>query len=178
MSWSVSFDSPESLNYAVYLGCSVGVIKNDDSWPDSINEESIVELREEWNTWWNDLVSERKKQIKDGLYAFNPHDLMSPNSKLNRFSRDMYPSYIKWWQMPAGGRNALIFFENLASERVQKYIESFEGKTGRPIHSLNLNIDFVYTGLQNNIDEENYVVTSSFQTIIANESWWIKKVFG
>lgn len=190
--WVLHLDSPESLNFAMYIGCSYGLLNNEKGennlWPEKVKtlETDIFNvLQREWKVWWCKLIEERYCEIqniqnrifKKGMFN-PPYSFSGDISILDKFCCEIYPSFFKWWEMPAGGKMGLHSFESMYSNMISKHIKKYEGQIGRNVNPFRLYIDLVYTGLNGPIEEyTDFIIITPLQLTKLDELWWFEKLY-
>ncbi len=187
-SWSVCVSSDDILNFIVYIGCSYGLIDEkkyagkEILWPPKfLNTEADSE---QWEKWFEEIVRIKAEKIKGGRPNTAYEEYMPPEFSsvgcpvLKECCRNSWPKFYEWWSMMAGGRNATNFVEQLGSGKIGEYVNEVERKLGREVKPFSLNIDLVYTGINEVMDINDQFVIAPLNPIITlDKAWWIKKLY-
>ncbi|WP_158012797.1 hypothetical protein [Paraclostridium sordellii] len=196
-SWSIIVVTDELLNFIIFMGCMYDLIgienfdKENEQWPTDVREISpnhnIDNLRIQWKNWFSDILKMKSKKVKFGEVELNNilvelmYDIDSfkelDYKELREYCIESYPIFMKWWNMPAGGKNALEFHELIESTKVHECIMSIENKIKRKSKPFKLHVDVVYTGVPTVLDfSDNYIVITPNGHVAFNKNWWMRKL--
>jgi hypothetical protein len=192
-SWNICISSDESLNFAIYTGCSFGFISKESYvgqvplWPykclhvESGDEVKFTILADQWSKWWQQLVRRRAMNILQGISnptseLFDPPEFSRLDiAGLEKYCNKVWPYFHQWWNMPAGGKAAMAHWQSFGN--INGFITKFEESRGRKIKPFKLYIDLVYTGIPEKIElSMDYVIMPLRPKPLMDEEWWMRKL--
>lgn len=150
-SWSIITFNEELLNFVVFTGCMYNLIDDEVfdeenvRWPvntfvANYKELDHSKLKIQWNNWFNDIVSNQAVNIgQDAMFNFIEEIYGINNFKelkyveLRECCKNAYPHFIEWWNMQAGGKNALSLYEHIGGARFSEYMHELENKLNHSI---------------------------------------------
>ncbi|CEO05568.1 Uncharacterised protein [[Clostridium] sordellii] len=194
-SWAIRTSTDELLNFIIFTGCMYNLIdeKNFDEsnipWPTNISNLDfedlyIDKLKSQWKLWFNNVIEERCNNTSFDKMSivvkeiYNVIDFLELEYiELRECCKKSYPNFIAWWDMQAGGKAAISFYEIIGGGNFGDYIEQLECKLNKKAKPFNLYIDIVYTGVPNVLDvNDNYIVVTPNGYLNSNKDWWMKKL--
>lgn len=194
-SWAIRTSTDELLNFIIFTGCMYNLIdeKNFDEsnipWPTNISNLDfedlyIDKLKSQWKLWFNNVIEERCNNTSFDKMSivvkeiYNVIDFLELEYiELRECCKKSYPNFIAWWDMQAGGKAAISFYEIIGGGNFGDYIEQLECKLNKKANPFNLYIDIVYTGVPNVLDvNDNYIVVTPNGYLNSNKDWWMKKL--
>ena len=139
---------------------------------------------EQWEEWFKYIADLKAEEIKvGGKYGIVDEEFMPPElsnvkcSILKECCRSSWREFYEWWNMKAGGRNAINFLEQLGGDKIRGYINEVESKLGREVKPFSLNIELIYTGINEAIDiNDEFVINPLSPIITLDKEWWMKKL--
>lgn len=187
-SWTVTITSDMALNFALYVGCSYGFILEDTYfgqvplWPyKQLGHYSDISRLRQWENWWTELIQKRDYNLSHDIInpineLFNPPEFLDLKIEgLVGCCKEAWPLFSSWWDMPAGGRFAMAYWESFTN--VSQYIYKFEQVKGRRVKDFKLHIDLVYTGISERMElRPEYVIMTLNPRHLKDETWWMKKL--
>lgn len=185
-SWQVITDSPESLNFAIYVGYACGlhsqeVMKHQELvWPELTHpitdRNKRLRIKRAWKKWWLQLLNERQESTRPNLIP--PYTTGIHSSDLVDICNKIWPEFRKWWRMPAGGQAAMIFSPKWDRKNtLQTFIRQSEMVHHKCVRPFQLKIDFVYGGLLTSQDvTTHYVVMPLLASYRFDPTWWEQKL--
>lgn len=194
-SWAIRTYTDDLLNFIIFTGCMYNLIDDenfDESnilWPTNLlNSDfenlNINKLKSQWKLWFNKAIEERCSNINfnkmctfvDEIY--NTSDFLELEyTELRECCKKSYPHFNEWWNMQAGGKIAISFYEIIGGSKFGDYIEELEYKLNKKAKPFNLYIDIVYTGVPNVLDvNDEYIVVTPNGYINLSKDWWMKKL--
>lgn len=194
ISWSIIESSDLPLNFALFTGCSYGLIEDTDIkgerrlWPPKCmsnqSDKSLLLLKKQWKEWFHGLIYDRGEKVilrQDFDFTnnmFNPPDFVEfPYKELSECCKNAWQPFNEWWFMAGGGKNALSYLERVDDQRIYHYISEFETKVNRTVKPFHLYIDLVYTGTEDIIEVNNeYIVMVPHRAVYTDKEWWINKL--
>lgn len=97
--------------------------------------------------------------------------------ELRECCKKAYPYFIEWWDMQAGGKSAISFYEIMVENRFCDYIDELKCELNRKVKEFNLYIDIVYTGVPDVLDvNDEYIVITPNGYINLTKDWWMRKL--
>lgn len=190
-SWAIRIDSPEVLNFAIYIGCVYGILQKDDfrdqsiMWPGArlSSRHPKERLASEWSQWWSYLIEFRTSELLDESVKFkkvlfNPVYHTKPElTAINECCEHSLVSFQEWWHRPAGCHEQHIHLQRVVGERIVHYLRSYERKTNRKCSPFDLYIDLVFSGLPHSITTHfRYIITVPDGHFLDCEEWWTKRI--
>ncbi|MEC0129147.1 hypothetical protein [Paenibacillus pabuli] len=182
-SWTICISGEYDLNFLMFVASACGLLTDEFEegvWPNSqfLNvEQSNEKFKEQWKELWNQSISkkgERKRGNHQNLIIDPPHFSMIREEDLKAVLIKMWPSFIKWWNMPAGGQIAMHYWE--AKPDLLAFVQEFESQVGRKIKPFRLDVDLVYTGLNEPIEvNEQFIIMPIKSEYLMKRDWWIKR---
>jgi hypothetical protein len=181
--WTIRIGGDYILNFLIYVGSSLRILQGPQGqhiWPYPLHgegEKDNQKLREPWDIWWNQAVKQKMAHERGerGTFMSDPpyfHDI--PDTRLREFCIRVWPVYIHWWNMPAGGQHAMNYWENFP--KVQEYVEEFERKARRAIKPFSLHIELIYAGFEEPIEPASDFVIMPLQSkFLMEKDWWLKR---
>ncbi|PZT53234.1 hypothetical protein [Paenibacillus silvae] len=165
----------------------------------SLSDQLHHELETQWQDFWNgsiQLKAEAKIQQKAALESQAPdlavshpmcaqlnHNHVSPfvldqpyfeaiqHRGLREALAAQWPSFIQWWNMPAGGQAAMQYWEHIPD--LIRYVREFEIEAGRPIQSFHLDVELIYNGPCKPIEvTDEYVIMPIRTDYLMKPDWW------
>jgi hypothetical protein len=194
-SWVIRTSTDELLNFIIFTGCMYNLIddKNFDEsntpWPTNVSNLNFEglnynKLKSQWKLWFNEILGEKCNNINpermcilvDEIYNVSDFSELE-YMELRACCKKAYPYFIEWWDMQAGGKSAISFYEIIGSSKFSEYIEELECELDRKVKPFNLYIDIVYTGVPNVLDlDDKYIIVTPNGYLNLNKEWWIKKL--
>ena len=119
-------------------------------WPTKLSNSDfenlhINKLKSQWKLWFNDVIEERCNNINlDRMCEFvneiyNINDFLELEyTELRECCKKSYPHFIDWWDMQAGGKSAISFYEIMGGSKFCDYIEELEYKLNKKAKPFNL----------------------------------------
>lgn len=194
-SWSIKTSTDELLNFIMFTGCMYNLIDNknfDESntpWPTNLlnldfENLNYGNLKSQWKLWFNDTLEEKCNNVNsDKIYMpieeiYNVSNFSELKyTDLRELCKKSYPYFIEWWNMQAGGKSALSFYEIICSNKFSEYIDELENELNIKVKPFNLYIDIVYTGIPNVLNiSDNYIVVTPNGYLNLNKEWLVKKL--
>ena len=194
-SWAIRTYTDELLNFIIFTGCMYNLIDDENfdesntPWPTKLSNSDfenlhINKLKSQWKLWFNDVIEERCNNINlDKMCVFvneiyNINDFLELEyTELRECCKKSYPHFIDWWDMQAGGKSAISFYEIMGGSKFCDYIEELECKLNKKAKPFNLYIDIVYTGVPNVLDiNDKYIVVTPNGYLNLTKDWWMKKL--
>ncbi|CEN24264.1 hypothetical protein [Paraclostridium sordellii] len=194
-SWAIRTSTNELLNFIIFTGCMYNLIdeKNFDEsnipWPTNISNLDfenlhIDKLKSQWKLWFNNVIEERCNNTSFDKMSvvveeiYNISDFLELEYiELRECCKKSYPHFIAWWDIQAGGKAAISFYEIIGTGNFGDYIEQLERKLNKKAKPFNLYIDIVYTGVPNVLDvNDKYIVVTPNGYLNSNKDWWMKKL--
>ncbi|HBU81617.1 MAG TPA: hypothetical protein DEF35_08250 [Paenibacillus sp.] len=182
-SWTICISGEYDLNFLMFVASACGLLTDEFEegvWPESqpLNvEQSNEKFKEQWKELWNQSISkkgERKRGNHQNLIIDPPDFSMIKEENLKAVLINMWPSFIKWWNMPAGGQMAMHYWE--ANPDLLTFVQEFESQVGREIKPFRLDVDLVYTGLREPIEvNEQFIIMPIKSEYLLKKDWWIKR---
>ena len=193
--WSIRTSTDELLNFIIFTGCMYNLIDdenfNESNTPWPTNLSSLVfddlhmdKLKLQWKLWFSGVLEERCNNINpnkmcifiDERYNVN-NFLELEYTELREWCIKSYPYFIEWWDMQAGGKSAISFYEIIGGSKFCDYINELECDLNRKVKGFNLYIDIVYTGIPDILDiNDKYIVVTPNVYINLTKDWWMKKL--
>lgn len=185
-SWTVIEDSPESLNFAVYVGYAYGILPNEIlhnqevAWPhrtkDVFDQEKQLAFQTAWKDWWQSLVEDRKDHSTPALLP--PYTSAIHLPEFRQLCEETWADFHHWWVMPAGGHAAMVFSPKWQkTHSLIEFIQEIETTKQKRVHPFRLQIDLVYGGiLAKEEHTADYVVMLLSETRMFNREWWSNKI--
>ncbi|WP_440395776.1 hypothetical protein [Paenibacillus sp. SAF-054] len=176
--WCVCLSGEIDLNFMIYTATAYGLFAEKDSkWPpEKLFEQPafyLEKLHAQWTSWWNLMLKERAQgaKIRTAANAVSPPFDKLDSPELREALTQAWPSFIRWWYMPAGGQNAMYYWEGVPN--IDSYIYELKKELGREYLSFRLNMDLVYGGIPEPIEVgEDYMVVPVHTNYIMNKDWW------
>lgn len=194
-SWSIKTSTDELLNFIMFTGCMSNLIddKNFDEsntpWPTNLSNLDFEDLnygnlKSQWKLWFNDTLEEKCNNVNtDKIYMpieeiYNVSNFSELKyTELREIYKKSYPYFIEWWNMQAGGKSAISFYEIICSNKFSEYIDELENELNIKVKPFKLYIDIVYTGVPNVLDvSDNYIVVTPNGYLNLNKEWLVKKL--
>lgn len=194
-SWTIKTCGDELLNFIIFTGCMYKLIDDenfDESntiWPTNLlnldfENLNTNKLKSQWKLWFNSVIEKRCSNINfnemstlvDEIY--NTSDFLELEYiELRECCKKSYPYFIEWWEMQAGGKSAISFYEIMGENKFCYYIEELESKLNKKAKPFDLYIDIVYTGVPDVLDvSDNYIVVTPNGYITLTNEWWLEKL--
>lgn len=184
--WQICVAGEEPLNFLIYAACSYGLLGREEEiqhlWPDPVvrlEREELEAIRAQWQQLWDTFVRARSKPVGSPEYRHSFADFDPPAFErwappgLRDCLEQAWPEFSRWWNMPAGGRQAMRSWEE-APDFI-RYVERFEREAGRWIKPIRLEVDLVYAGLSEPLlVSDRYWIMTPDRKHYANEEWWLK----
>ncbi|AIQ40989.1 hypothetical protein MKZ24_24590 [Paenibacillus sp. FSL R7-0297] len=178
--WHISIGGDYGLNFASYVGCSVGALRGPGGqhvWPASGFDPGLPDsdsLKLAYEQWWLELVRYKTDCILAGKHPLlhqPPGFETVADLALRQTCAGLWPAFIEWWEMEVGGQTAMRFWE--AAPDIYNYINEFEVQTGRSISTFTLRIDLVY-GIKEPVKPvHGYLLLPPGYKYLVNKQWWI-----
>lgn len=168
------------------------------AWPNrqvSLPDQLHQELETQWHDFWNGSIQQKaeakiqqraalKSRSKDQIeVAHLNHNHVSPfvldqpyfeaiqQQELREALIEQWPSFIQWWNMPAGGQAAMHYWEHIPD--LIRYVREFEIEAGRPIQSFHLDVELIYNGPYKPIEvTDEYVIMPIRTAYLMKPDWW------
>ncbi|MEC0368604.1 hypothetical protein [Paenibacillus chibensis] len=178
-SWRVCLSGDTDLNFLIYTATAYGLFDEKDSvWPPArlfeVSAAVVDELKVQWASRWNQTMEYRAHGSQGGSVFVPPFEKVE-QPELREALIQAFPSFIRWWQMPAGGQNAMYAWED--KPNISSYVRELETELGRDHLSFCLNVDLVYGGIREPIEiGEEYMVMPIRGEYMLNKEWWKKKL--
>jgi len=175
--WQVRITSDMELNFLIYVACYYGLlIEGNELWPDpavQLEDDQRKELNTSWRQFWDESLLTKAKHPHS--YMLSPPHFNTIDCSLLRDSFDSaWPSFIRWWLMPAGGQLALNYWES--QPFVTAYVQEFEREAGRPIRPFKLVVDLVYAGISEPVEvSDDYVIMPVSSKYLMKKDWWLRR---
>ncbi len=194
-SWSIFTSKDDLLNFVIFTGCMYNLIEDknfdeeNERWPTNIiisnfDDLHFEELKLQWNEWFTNIIDEKISNTNlNGMCS-----LIEENYDVNSFSelkcvelreccKSAYPHFVDWWNMQAGGKNALSFYEFMSNNKISEYVSELEGKLNKKSKPFKLYLDMVYTGVPNVLDvNDNYIIVTPNGYFDLSKDWWLNKL--
>ncbi|MCC3866197.1 hypothetical protein K0040_18240 [Terrisporobacter petrolearius] len=193
-SWAIRTSTDELLNFIIFTGCMYNLIddKNfDDSntpWPTNLLNTDCKKLQSDklklqWKLWFNNTIEEKCNNINPNKMCVLVNEKYNVNNfsqlqyiELRECCKKTYPLFIEWWEMQAGGKSAISFYEIIVGNKFCDYIEELECKLNKKSKPFNFYIDMVYTGVPDVLDiNDEYVIVTPNGYISLDREWWLEK---
>lgn len=193
-SWAIRTSTDELLNFIIFTGCMYNLIddKNfDDSntpWPTNLLNTDCKKLQSDklklqWKLWFNNAIEEKCNNINPNKMSVLVNEKYNVNDfsqlqyiELRECCKKAYPLFIEWWEMQAGGKSAISFYEIIVGNKFCDYIEELECQLNKKSKPFNLYIDMVYTGVPDVLDiNDEYVIVTPNGYLSLDREWWIEK---
>lgn len=194
-SWAIRTSTDDLLNFIIFTGCMYNLIDDENfdesntPWPTKLSNLDfdnlyISKLKLQWKQWFNNTIEEKYNDINpdkmcvaiDEKYNIS-NFLELEYTELRECCKKSYPHFIEWWEMQAGGKSAISFYEIIVGNKFCDYIEELERKLNRKAKPFNLYIDIVYTGVPNVLDiSDKYIVVTPNGYLNLTKDWWMKKL--
>jgi len=193
-SWAIRTSTDELLNFIIFTGCMYNLIddKNfDDSntpWPTNLLNTDCKKLQSDklklqWKLWFNNTIEEKCNNINPNKMCVLVNEKYNVNDfsqlqyiELRECCKKTYPLFIEWWEMQAGGKSAISFYEIIVGNKFCDYIEELECKLNKKSKPFNFYIDMVYTGVPDVLDiNDEYVIVTPNGYISLDREWWLEK---
>lgn len=181
--WTICFSGDYDLNFLMFVASAHGLLTDEfgeDTWPGSqfsSGGRSNEKFKGQWNELWKQCIYKKgliKSGIQRSLILDPPEFSMITDKNVRAVLIHMWPSFIKWWNMPAGGQAAMNYWEG--APNLLSYVQEFESQIGRKIKPFKLDIDLVYTGLREPIEvNEQYMIMPVKIDYLLNRDWWMKR---
>lgn len=178
--WHISISGDYGLNFAAYVGCSLGALRGPEGqhlWPLSsavhplpVSDPLILSYKQ----WWEGLVQYKAECIQAGKHAFlhqPPGFADIADAALREYCAGQWPAFIEWWNMEAGGQIAMQYWEGAPD--IYNYINEFELQTGRGVGAFTLQIDLVYGIAEPVKPLKGYLVVPPGYKHLVNRQWWL-----
>lgn len=194
-SWSIRTATDDLLNFIIFTGCMYNLIDDEHfdeqniPWPNNLlnldfENSHINTLKAQWKSWFHNVIEERSSNIDSDKMSVVISEVYNINNfleleyiELRKCCKKAYPHFIDWWNMQAGGKNAISFYEFVYENKFWEYIEELEVKLNKKAKAFNLYIDIVYTGVPNVLDiDDKYIVVTPNGYINLTKDWWMKKL--
>ena len=194
-SWSIKTSTDELLNFIMFTGCMYNLIdnknfdKSNTPWPTNLlnldfENLNYGNLKSQWKLWFNDTLEEKCNNVNsDKIYMpieeiYNVSNFSELKyTELREICKKSYPYFIEWWNMQAGGKSAISFYEIICSNKFSEYIDELENELNIKVKPFNLYIDIVYTGIPNVLNiSDNYIVVTPNGYLNLNKEWLVKKL--
>ena len=194
-SWSIKTSTDELLNFIIFTGCMYNLIDNknfDESntpWPTNLlnldfEDLNYDNLKSQWKLWFNDTLEEKCNNINTDKICMPIEEIYNVSNfselkytELRDLCKKSYPYFIEWWNMQAGGKSAISFYEIICCNKFSEYIDELENELNIKVKPFNLYIDIVYTGVANILDvSDNYIVVTPNGYLNLNKDWLVKKL--
>ncbi|MFS0870371.1 hypothetical protein [Paenibacillus xylanilyticus] len=171
------------MNFLMFVASAHGLLTEEfeeGTWPtsQSLNgERSNEKFKEQWKELWEQCIYKkglRKRGDMKSLLMDPPEFSMIREKDVRTVLINMWPSFIKWWNMPAGGQIAMHYWEGAPD--LLAFVQEFESHVGRKIKPFKLDIDLVYTGLREPIEvNEQFMIMPIKTEYLLKRDWWIKR---
>lgn len=111
--WHISIGGDYGLNFASYVGCSVGALRGPGGqhvWPASGSDPGLPDsdsLKLAYEQWWLELVRYKTDCILAGRHPLlhqPPGFETVADPALRQTCAGLWPAFIEWWEMEVGGR--------------------------------------------------------------------------
>lgn len=194
-SWSITTSKDELLNFIIFTGCMYNLIDNENfnesntPWPTNLSnlvfdDLHIEKLKLQWKLWFNGVIKERCNNINHNRMNILVSEIYNVNNfleleyiELRECCKKAYPYFIEWWDMQAGGKSAISFYEIMVENRFCDYIDELKCELNRKVKEFNLYIDIVYTGVPDVLDvNDEYIVITPNGYINLTKDWWMRKL--
>lgn len=87
---------------------------------------------------------------------------------------EQWPSFIQWWNMPAGGQAAMHYWEGKPD--FIRYVREFEMETDRRIQPFHMNVDLIYNGPHEPIEvADDYLIMPIRTEYLMKKDWWAER---
>lgn len=182
-SWSICMSGEYDLNFLMYVASVHGLLTEEfeeSTWPSSQFSSvgrSNQKLQEQWKKLWNQSIYKKGllKRSNQRYLVLDPPDFsMIREEDVKDMLINMWPSFINWWSMPAGGQTAMNYWE--AKPDLIAFVQEFENQAGREIKPFNLHVDLLYTGLKEPIEVNNQFIIMPMKTeYLLKKDWWINR---
>ncbi|MCR8747121.1 hypothetical protein [Romboutsia lituseburensis] len=194
-SWTIKTCGDELLNFIIFTGCMYKLIddKNFDEsntiWPTNLlnldfENLNTNKLKLQWKLWFNSVIEKRCSDIDFNEMCTLVNEIYSTIDfleleyiELRECCKKSYPYFIEWWEMQAGGKSAISFYEIMGENKFWYYIEELESKLNKKAKPFDLYIDIVYTGVPDVLDvNDNYIVVTPNGYLTLSDEWWMNKL--
>ncbi|MFC4777922.1 hypothetical protein ACFO9Q_14070 [Paenibacillus sp. GCM10023252] len=185
-SWNVWTSGDEVLNFCIYVGCAYGVFESHDRnryscWPNQSllrAEDDLMTIKQNWHQWWTKVVAMKADRVVRKQYPASPA-LVAPYFTaecpiLRACCERAWEPFQQWWYMPAGGQSAIYYWES--APHIPSYISEFEREMGRKSKPFQLQIDLVYTGLNNPIEPAPNYIIFPVGPLLIDKEWWMERL--
>ena len=171
------------MNFLMYVASAHGLLADEfgeGTWPTSQSSnggQSNEKFKAQWKELWNQSIY-KKGLLKSGrqknLILDPPDFSMIRENDVRNVLINMWPSFIQWWNMPAGGQIAMHYWEGAPD--LLSFVQEFESQVGRKIKPFKLDIDLIYTGLREPIEvNEQFMILPIKTEYLLKKDWWIKR---
>ena len=194
-SWAIRTSTDDLLNFIIFTGCMYNLIDDENfdesntPWPTKLSNPDfdnlhISKLKSQWKQWFNNTIEEKYNDINSDKMCvaigekYNISNFLELEyTELRECCKKSYPHFIEWWEMQAGGKSAISFYEIIVGNKFCDYIKELERKLNRKAKPFNLYIDIVYTGVPNVLDiSDEYIVVTPNGYLNLTKDWWMKKL--
>ena len=194
-SWSIRTSKDELLNFIIFTGCMYNLIDNENfnesntPWPTNLSnlvfdDLHIEKLKSQWKLWFNGVIEKRCNNINHNRMSILVSEIYNVNNfleleyiELRECCKKAYPYFIDWWDMQAGGKSAISYYEIMVENRFCDYIDELRLELNRKIKGFNLYIDIVYTGVPDVLDvNDEYIVITPNGYMYLTKDWWMRKL--
>ncbi len=191
-SWSIRTSKDELLNFIIFTGCMYNLIDNENfnesntPWPTNLSnlvfdDLHIEKLKSQWKLWFNGVIEKRCNNINHNRMSILVSEIYNVDNfleleyiELRECCKKAYPYFIDWWDMQAGGKSAISYYEIMVENRFCDYIDELRRELNRKVKGFNLYIDIVYTGVLDVNDE--YIVITPNGYMYLTKDWWMRKL--
>lgn len=178
--WHISIAGDYGLNFASYVGCSIGVLRGPEGqglWPASLFQHRFPErnaLALPYSQWWEELVRHKAECFLTGRQSLQhqpPGFERIADLTLRQYCTELWPAFTEWWGMEMGGQAAMSFWEG--APFIYNYINEYELHTGRSICPFTLQLDVVY-GIPEPVKPvKGYILVPPGYQYLVNKQWWL-----
>lgn len=182
-SWSVCLSGDFDLNFLMFVASAHGLLTEEfeeSTWPSSqflSAGQSNQRFNEQWKELWNQSIYKKgllKEKNQGSIVLDPPNFLTIKEEEVKAVLINLWPSFNRWWNMPAGGQIAMNYWE--AKPDIMAFVQEFESHVGREIKSFNLHVELVYTGLKEPIEvNKQYIIMPIKAEYLLKKDWWITR---
>ncbi|MGO4530440.1 hypothetical protein AB4Z30_15265 [Paenibacillus sp. 2TAF8] len=149
-----------------------------DFWKGSIQQKAEAKIRQTAVSNFPSQAQVKFKHLNHNYvspFVFNPPQFEAiEHQGLRDALIAQWPSFIQWWNMPAGGKAAMYYWEGKPD--VIRYVREFEMETGRTIHPFHMNVELIYNGPHEPIEvADDYLIMPIRTEYLMKKDWWAER---
>ena len=186
---------PHDLNFAMYVASAFHTLPDlppfslTNLWaattPPTMSAEDQQRLMREWEDWWQAMILDHAenafrstRETFDSAYYAPAEQFSNLPAELQWCCQAVFPSFHRWWTMPAGGQTAL---RGLLARVLDQAVNAAGQGFADPPGGFHFAVDLVYAGIADHINvTPTYVIMSVPQVPIPTQppSWLLAKILG